>query len=391
MSTELPSSPARERIRKVMRRDGLPDRVPVEIGIGPWYACRLVGATTVDLLHNNPAPQEAMLEAFRRYDYDPWLWATCPAWLESARADGADDPEVQEERLCDTAERLLVRYRVETPLGALSWTLDTAAGRPTVQTERPIKDLEADWPKYRWWMGAPRRYARTFTIDEAVFGRGVGGPGACLPVSWWVSIRQGGIEAATYDLLLHAPLMDAIFAWYRARTLEELDAILAAEPRDAIDGYFVQGSSSSLSHSSLAFFDAYDLPFLQEVTRRTRQAGLPSHLHVCGRSRAIVERCVEQTALDIMEPLEPPPGGDCDLRDLKTRFGDRLVLKGNLNTFGLLTYGTPAQVREAARRCLDDAMLGGGFWLATGDQTPANAPEENLLALIETARVYGKY
>src|SRR5690606_29014441 len=50
------SSPARDRIRRVIRREGLPDRVPVEIGIGPWYACRLVGATTVDLVHNNPSP-----------------------------------------------------------------------------------------------------------------------------------------------------------------------------------------------------------------------------------------------------------------------------------------------------------------------------------------------
>ncbi len=385
------SSPARDRIRRVIRREGLPDRVPVEIGIGPWYACRLVGATTVDLVHNNPSPQEAMLEAFRRFDYDPWLWATPPAGLESRWVGECEEPRVHEEVLCDTAECHRVRYRVDTPYGPLTWTDETVAGRPTVEIEYPIKDPETDWPRYRYWMGEARQYADRFTIDPVVWGRGVGGPGACLPVSWWVSIRQGGIEATTYDLALNTPFMEEVFAWYTARTLEELGAVLRAEPRDAIDAYFIQGSSSSLSHSSLAFFEMYDLPFVKAVTRLTKEAGLPSHLHVCGRSRAIVERCHDETDLDIMEPLEPEPGGDCDLGDIKRRFGKKLVLKGNVNTFQVLAYGTAAQVRETARRCLDDAMEGGGFWLATGDQTPANAPEENLVALIETAREYGRY
>ena len=45
-----------------------------------------------------------------------------------------------------------------------------------------------------------------------------------------------------------------------------------------------------------------------------------------------------------MEPIEPPPGGDCDLRDIKARLGRRLALKGNINTFHLLRYGRAGAV-----------------------------------------------
>lgn len=387
----IESSPARDRILRVIRREGLPDRVPVEIGIGPWYACKLLGATTVDLVHHNPSPQEVMLEAFRRYDYDPWLWATNSIALPSRWVGEGEEPRVVEDVVCDTSACHRVNYRVETPLGPLTWALETVAGRPTLEVEYPIKDIDRDWPRYRYWMGEARDYDPTFVVDELVAGKGVGGVGACLPVSWWVSIREGGITSATYDMMERPEVMATIFQWYTKRTLAELDAALKAEPRSLFDAYFIQGSSSSLSHSSLPFFVDYDLPFLKAVTAVTKKAGVPSHLHVCGRSRAIVDLAYAETDLAIMEPLERDPGGDCDLAQLKTLYGHKLVLKGNLNTFQLLAYGTEQEVRDEARRCLDAAMEGGGFWLATGDQTPANAPEANLFALVETAREYGKF
>ena len=39
----------------------------------------------------------------------------------------------------------------------------------------------------------------------------------------------------------------------------------------------------------------------------------------------------------------------------------------------------------------DDAGAEGGFVLSTGDQCGRDTPEENILAMIETAKYYGKY
>ena len=47
--------------------------------------------------------------------------------------------------------------------------------------------------------------------------------------------------------------------------------------------------------------------------------------------------------------------------------------------------------REAVEKAIDDAAEGGRFILSTGDQCGRDTPLENLYAMIETARTYGKY
>ena len=83
--------------------------------------------------------------------------------------------------------------------------------------------------------------------------------------------------------------------------------------------------------------------------------------------------------------------GDCDLAELKRRFGDRIVLKGNLHTTEVMLRGTAAEVAAASRKAIDDAGAGGGFILSTGDQCGRDTPDENIRAMVETARTYGRY
>jgi uroporphyrinogen-III decarboxylase len=151
------------------------------------------------------------------------------------------------------------------------------------------------------------------------------------------------------------------------------------------------GSASSLSASSPRNFRKFDLPFIQEAARMCKEAGVYSHLHVCGKSRKIVEMVAEETEVDVMEPLEEPPGGDVDLVDIKKRYGSRLCLKGNINTFEFMLTATPAQVAEKAKRLIDTCAPGGGFVLSTGDQCGRDTPDENLRAMVDTAREYGRY
>lgn len=49
------------------------------------------------------------------------------------------------------------------------------------------------------------------------------------------------------------------------------------------------------------------------------------------------------------------------------------------------------QASAASRKAIDDAAAGGRFILSTGDQCGRDTPDENLLAMVETARTYGRY
>jgi uroporphyrinogen decarboxylase len=98
-----------------------------------------------------------------------------------------------------------------------------------------------------------------------------------------------------------------------------------------------------------------------------------------------------ESDLNLINPLEPPPMGDCDLAEIKRTFGRKIALMGNIHTTDPMLRGTPEEVAAAARWCIDAAAEGGGYILSTGDQCGRDTPDENILALIATAREYGKY
>ncbi len=83
--------------------------------------------------------------------------------------------------------------------------------------------------------------------------------------------------------------------------------------------------------------------------------------------------------------------GDCDLAEVKAKFGHKLALMGNLHTTDVMLRGTPEKVAEAAREAIDAAAAGGGFILSTGDQCGRDTPFENIHTMVRTAREYGGY
>lgn len=83
--------------------------------------------------------------------------------------------------------------------------------------------------------------------------------------------------------------------------------------------------------------------------------------------------------------------GDCDLGELKRLYGDEIILKGNLHTTEVMLRGTPDDVAVASKNAIDAAAEGGRFILSTGDQCGRDTPDENLHAMIDAARSYGRY
>jgi len=99
----------------------------------------------------------------------------------------------------------------------------------------------------------------------------------------------------------------------------------------------------------------------------------------------------EETDLTVIDPLEIPPMGNCDLAELKKLYGDKIILKGNLHTTEVMLRGSVDDVIAASKKAMDDAAEGGRFILSTGDQCGRDTPDENLHAMVETARTYGRY
>jgi len=378
----------------------VPDRVPVSPDMSNMIPAKLTGRPFWEIyLGTNPALGlgEAYLEAVRRFGFDGWYpYGQLDAAMAGHPLSGEKVPifgvslsldELDLEFLEQSPEKVVVRAVLGSPYGTLECTMLVPAAQPPWFVSRPIKNLGNDWPKLRWYLENEWNYGTELPDYSHVGDAAVYGLNIDLPVDWWMGVGDGGIEAFIYDLTDHSDLMDEVFACYRHFALHKLGALLEARP----DEILFSGSASSLSLISPAVYKKINLPFLKEATAMCRRAGIISHQHTCGRSRWVVESAYRETDLDVMEPLEPPPGGDVDLAEVKREFGNRLCLKGNINTYNTMRLGSVAEVEEAVKRAIDQAAEGGGFILSTGDQLPFDTPFENIEAMVRTAREYGAY
>ena len=174
----------------------------------------------------------------------------------------------------------------------------------------------------------------------------------------------------------------------RRATRQRMELIAGLDPKP---DFLLCGGSGSLVFTSPDVLRELVLPVLKKTTALAKAIGIPTHVHSCGPEKELVAMAAEATDLTVIDPLEVPPMGDCDLLDLKRRFGSKIVLKGNLHTTDVMLLGGVDDVVAASRKAIDDAGAGGGFILSTGDQCGRDTPDENLRAMIETARTYGRY
>ena len=151
------------------------------------------------------------------------------------------------------------------------------------------------------------------------------------------------------------------------------------------------GGSGSITLQSPELWRIFSLPTLKKIGEMCRSGGVISGIHSCGKEEYLIKTVAEETEIDYVNPLEIPPMGDCVLADIKQKYGGKLALMGNIHTTDTMLNGTPELVRQQCLQAILDAGEGGGFVLSTGDQCGFHTPDENIFAMVETAKKYGSY
>jgi uroporphyrinogen decarboxylase len=75
-----------------------------------------------------------------------------------------------------------------------------------------------------------------------------------------------------------------------------------------------------------------------------------------------------------------------DIAEVKAQMGHRVALMGNVAPLDVGVRGTPAEVIDQARRCLERGAPGGGMILSFGGGVSPATPAENIDALLKAAR-----
>ncbi|HBB92651.1 MAG TPA: hypothetical protein DC042_13285 [Bacteroidales bacterium] len=88
------------------------------------------------------------------------------------------------------------------------------------------------------------------------------------------------------------------------------------------------------------------------------QSGGFARVHCHGNIRDILDDIVVMGA-DAIDPIEPPPQGDVTLKFVRERYGDRLVLFGNLECADIENLPT-SEFEKKVRQALDEGTAGSG-------------------------------
>ena len=368
----------RERILTAMRL-GIPDRVPVIPDISNMIPARLTGKPFWDIyLHNDPPLDEAYLAAVKHFGMDGWYIYDNATMFEN--------PRWKSRIIEKTGKEIRVERWIDTPFGRLEEIIAYPVNDPPWPVRGLVRDLPADLPKLRWYM-ENKSFEGLFRNKGKIGDAGIYGVAIETFMGFWIWVRDGGSTRAILDFSEFPGEMDEVFGFYSAFAERAAGVIVKARP----DEILIAGSSSSLSLSSPSIYRRFDLPIIKTITALCKANGIIAHQHTCGRSRMLVEINFNETDLNVMEPLERPPGGDVDLAEVKRKFGGKFCLKGNVNTYLTMLGGSVADVEAEAKHCCDAAAVGGAFILSTGDQCGRDTPEDNIFALVGAATSYGKY
>lgn len=130
-------------------------------------------------------------------------------------------------------------------------------------------------------------------------------------------------------------------------------------------------------------------PYHVRMVRTVKRFNKPLLLHSCGSVSAFIPDFIE-AGVDALHPIQVS-AKDMDSAWLKREYGRDITFWGGVDTQRVLPTGTPAEVREEVRRRIADLGPGGGYVLGAVHNVQAEVPVENVLAMFQAAREFGRY
>ncbi|MBI5817707.1 MAG: hypothetical protein HZA88_01880 [Verrucomicrobia bacterium] len=163
-----------------------------------------------------------------------------------------------------------------------------------------------------------------------------------------------------------------------------------AQARRGVDAVLISSAFAGGGFISQEMYREFVLPYERRMTDAIKPTGVPVYTHTCGRIGDRLELMAE-TGIDGLDTLDPPPLGNVELAEAKRCVGDRLFIKGNMNSVALLDYRTKEQVIAEAGQCIRAGKPGGGYILSTACSVAPRVEPWKLELLTPLAEEIGRY
>ena len=118
-------------------------------------------------------------------------------------------------------------------------------------------------------------------------------------------------------------------------------------------------------------FKEYVVRYTGPMVKTIQKYGGFARIHCHGRIRAVLDYIIEMGA-DAIDPIEPPPHGDVELEYVRRKYGDKLVLFGNLEVADIENM-EPREFEKIVEKALKDGTSGEGKGFVL---MPSSAPND---------------
>lgn len=365
-----------------------PDRVPIDLGgvvTGITAGANEALTTYLGLPGDNPVvdrvqqlvcPNEALLDRLcvdTRYVY-----------LSPPR--NADDVELPDNSYKD--EFGVQRTAAINEDGRLLY-YDFTGEPPLARAE-----TAADIARYLWpdphdatrYAGLAERVRHVVeTTDKAVIVNTIA---SIFELSWYLR----GYTQFYIDLATNPTLIDALLTATREYQMAQVEEILDRVGQCV--SVVLTGSDLGTQRApslSPAMYRRLVWPHYKQLWGMIkRKTNAKVFYHSCGSIYPMIPFLVEG-GVDILHPIQVKAANMADRKRLKKEFGRDLTFWGGFDQQEVLAFGSIEQVREEAKRLLDDFMPDGGYVFVSGHNIQTGVPPENIIALHDAVREYGRY
>ena len=345
------------RLLKVLRRDGPPDRVPfIELIVGGDAVDEALGTKSVP--PTGPHRREIARENQRRsveflhragYDHVPCSLDVKLALIKHDAPDPSDESRTR------------------------SWVTESDNFMSTWEQFE-----QYPWPRYEDIdFGRLELLAEIMPDGMKVLGQ-TGGV-------FEYSSRIIGYETFCYLLLDNRELVQAVVDRVGQHLLGIYQTMV--QP-DIVGACWVSDDMGFKTQTMISPTDLRELifPWHKRLAEVIHDSGKPVLLHSCGNLSAVMDDLIDDVGIDAKHSFEDVIG---PVTDFKEQYGDRVGVLGGIDV-DFLCRRSEAEIRQYVRRVLDACAPGGGYALGTGNSVANYVPTENYLAMLEEGWNYGR-
>lgn len=205
--------------------------------------------------------------------------------------------------------------------------------------------------------------------------------------------RCRGMENALLDSFLYPEFSDQLIGKIADLKIEFWEMALT-ELADVVD-IVAEGDDYGTQESQLIdqdHFRQYYKPHIARIVKAIKQKAPKAKVmfHSCGNVRPEIPDFIE-IGIDILNPVHVNATG-MEPSQLKKDFGKEIVFwGGGVDTQRILPTGSVTEVADDVKKNIDALAPGGGFVFATVHNIQSEVPPQNIMAMWETLKEYGKY